>query len=332
MTPVSLVDFGSYLPDFAVGTEYYAGPDAEVSDSLMFRAPKSRRLVSAEETGAQMAVKAARPMLDRLAAQGETGIDMVLTNVALPDRIFTGAGAEIVHRLDLDPVPEWIIDVHNGGCAAFVYLMKIAQHVIASGGARNALLIAVQNSAGQLFVQPSVRHKSHAPVPGDGCGVGFLRAGDESPILDVVTYHGVENAEDMNLSCATRKYWEPGEDEIDVGFTDSKVAKIIARGNKLVPQVAIELCDRLGTPTRDIDVLVTNQPNKMFLRNWREALQVKPERHLNTYEDYGNLFGAGIPVTLDHAVRDGSVHKGDLIVMAGFAHAGDFAAAAAVRW
>ncbi|MCI4065601.1 3-oxoacyl-ACP synthase [Micromonospora sp. R77] len=331
MRPVSLVDVGSYLPDRAVDTRYYFG-DEQVSDSLMFRAPAERRHVSPDETAASMAEKAARPMLERLAEAGETQVDVLLTNVALPDRVFTGAGADIAGRLGLDPAPEWIIDVHNSGCASFVYMMKVARQLIGSGAARTALICAVQNTAGNLFVQTDVRRRKHAPVPGDGCGVGFLRAGDESPILDVVSYQGIEYANDMELNVDTRRYWEPGEGQIDIGFTDSKVAKIIARGNKLVPQVATQVCDRIGTPTRDIDLLVTNQPNRMFLRNWREALQVKPERHVDTFDRYGNLFGAGIPVTLDHARTEGLVRKGDLVVLSAFAHAGDFAAAAAVRW
>ncbi|MEU8976109.1 3-oxoacyl-[acyl-carrier-protein] synthase III C-terminal domain-containing protein [Streptomyces monashensis] len=84
--------------------------------------------------------------------------------------------------------------------------------------------------------------------------------------------------------------------------------------------------------TGDIDVLITNQPNRTSLRNWQEALQLPAERHLNTFDQYGNLFGAAIPITLDHAIRSGRVKDGDLVVPAGLAHAGDFAGAAAVRW
>jgi 3-oxoacyl-[acyl-carrier-protein] synthase-3 len=331
-TPVSLVDVGSYLPEQEVGIDFYGGGDSKVSESLMFRAPRSRRHIAPDDDAAGMVAKAAGPMLERLRADGDVTVDVLLTNVALPDRAFTGAGADIARVLGLRPVPEWIIDVHNGGCASFMYMMKIAKRIIEDGDARTALVCNVQNTAGQIFAQPGVRRRSHAPVPGDGCGVGFLRAGDESPIIDVVTRHTVEYAPDMDLSSDTRRYWESGDGEVDVTFTESKVAQIIARGNKLVPAVVTELCDRLDTPTTDIDVLVTNQPNRMFLRNWREALQLGPERHLDTFDRYGNLFGAGVPVTLDQARRDGRLGKGDLVVLAGFAHAGDFAAAAAVRW
>ena len=68
------------------------------------------------------------------------------------------------------------------------------------------------------------------------------------------------------------------------------------------------------------------------MSNWREELGVPAERHLDTFDQLGNLYGAGVPVTFAHALRDGRVRDGDLVVLAGFAHAGDFAAAAALRW
>jgi 3-oxoacyl-[acyl-carrier-protein] synthase-3 len=129
-----------------------------------------------------------------------------------------------------------------------------------------------------------------------------------------------------------RKYWEPGRSQVRIGFTEAGVSKVLARGNRLVPEVVTALCRRLGVATGDIDVLITNQPNRTFLRNWREALGLPAERHLDTFDRCGNLFGAALPVTLDHAVRAGRVRDGDLVVLAAFAHAGDFAGAAAVRW
>ena len=91
---------------------------------------------------------------------------------------------------------------------------------------------------------------------------------------------------------------------------------MLARGNRQVPEVALAVCDRIGLPAKDIDLLVTNQPNRAFLRNWREALELPKERHRDTFEECGNLFGAGIPVNLDHAISDGQVKAGDVVMMA----------------
>ena len=64
-------------------------------------------------------------------------------------------------------------------------------------------------------------------------------------------------------------------------ITDPRIqAKVLARGNRQVPEVALAVCDRIGMQSKDLDLLVTNQPNRVFLRNWREALEVPRERHV----------------------------------------------------
>ena len=107
---------------------------------------------------------------------------------------------------------------------------------------------------------------------------------------------------------------------------------MLARGNRQVPEVALAVCDRIGVKSKDLDLLLTNQPNRVFLRNWREALELPRERHRDTFDDCGNLFAAGIPINLDRAITEGQLKAGDVVMMAAFAHAGDFAGAAAVRW
>jgi 3-oxoacyl-[acyl-carrier-protein] synthase-3 len=83
---------------------------------------------------------------------------------------------------------------------------------------------------------------------------------------------------------------------------------------------------------KDIDVLVTNQPNPVFLRNWRESLQLAPEDHVHTFEEHGNLFGAAIPISLERAAALGKLTPGANVVLGGFSHAGDYAGAAVLTW
>jgi len=229
--------------------------------------------------------------------------------------------------------PNWVLDLHNGGCAAFVLGLKVARQLLASGQGRTALIAVAQNAAGQIFDQPGVRRKAQSSVPGDGAAVGLVTVSDESPILDIECRTYGEYAGDMTLVIdPLRKWWQPGPGEACIGFTETNIAKVLARGNQQVPEVALAVCDRIGLSSKDIDLLVTNQPNRVFLHNWREALEVPESRHLDTFDECGNLFGAAIPINLDHAISEGQVKAGDIVMMAAFAHAGDFAGAAAVRW
>jgi 3-oxoacyl-[acyl-carrier-protein] synthase-3 len=209
----------------------------------------------------------------------------------------------------------------------------MAANLLESGQGRSALIAVAQNAAGQIFDQPTVRRKAQAAVPGDGAAVGLVTVSDESPILDMECRTYGEYAGEMTIAVdPPRKWWQPGSGEGYIGFTESKITKVLARGNRQVPEVAYAVCDRIGLKPKDIDLLVTNQPNRVFLRNWRDALELPEERHRDTFDECGNLFAAGIPVNLDRAIADGQVKKGDVVMMAAFAHAGDFAGAAAVRW
>jgi len=330
---VSLIDVSTYLPGEPVSADYYAqfAESDDLRDNVMFRAPKFRHHVAEDETAIDMVERAAAGLVERHGHDTIAGADILITHTQMPDMPFYGGGGGMAHRLGMKP--NWVLDLHNGGCAAFVLALKVARNLIESGEGRTAVIAVAQNAAGQIFDQPTIRTKAQSSVPGDGAAVGLVTLSDESPILDIECRTYGEFAGDMTLAVdPPRKWWQPGPGEGCIGFTESKITKVLARGNRQVPEVSYAVCDRIGVKPKDLDLLVTNQPNRAFLRNWREALELPAERHRDTFEDCGNLFAAGIPVNLDRAITDGQLKRGDIVMMSAFAHAGDFAGAAAVRW
>jgi 3-oxoacyl-[acyl-carrier-protein] synthase III len=331
--PVSLIDVSSYLPGEPIGADYYAqfAESDDLRDNLMFRAPKFRHHVAEDETAIDMVERAAEGLVARHGPDAITNVDVLITHTQMPDMPFYGGGGGMAHRLGMRPSA--VLDLHNGGCAAFVLALQVAKQLLSSGELKTALIAIAQNAGGQVFDQPAVRRKPQASVPGDGAAVALVTLSDRSPILDVETRTYGEYAGDMTIAVdPPRKWWQPGAGELHIGFTESKITKVLARGNREVPEVVLAVCDRIGMQPKDLDLLITNQPNRVFLRNWREALELPNERHLDTFDDYGNLFAAGIPINLDRAITDGQLRAGDVVMMAAFAHAGDFAGAAAVKW
>jgi len=330
---VSLIDVSTYLPGEPIGADYYAqfAESDDLRDNIMFRAPKFRHHVAPDESAIDMVERAVQGLIERHGHDAIEAADVLITHTQVPDMAFYGEGGGIAHRLGMRP--SWVLDLNNGGCAAFVLALNVARKLLSSGDGHTALIAIAQNAGGQFFDQPTVRRKAQSAVPGDGAAVGLVTLSDQSPILDIECRTYGEYAGEMTLSFdPPRKWWAAGPGEGSIGFTESKITKVLARGNRQVPEVALAVCDRISLPPKDIDLLVTNQPNRVFLRNWREALELPKERHRDTFDECGNLFGAGIPVNLDRAISDGQVEAGDIVMMAAFAHAGDFAGAAAVRW
>jgi 3-oxoacyl-[acyl-carrier-protein] synthase-3 len=326
---ISLAGTASYLPEKVVENDFFG--DEDTPRAAMFRGAKTRHHVAQGETAAQMMMHATRKLFERLNLDPHKDIDLILTNVTVPDMPMLGSGASLARALGA--APQQILDVHNCGCVSFVFMMQMARALMTSTGARTALIGNVQNAGGRVFCHPDNRKKPQSAIPGDGCGVGLLVAGGESPIRSIVTRSFPEFADDMRaVSDDGQPWWEPRTTPLYIDFNEARMASIVARGNRLVPDVIRAACKQAEITSQDIGVLLTNQPHPIFLRNWREALQVKREQHVDTFSEHGNLFGAALPISFERALDTGKIARGTKVVFGGFSHAGDYSAAAVVDW
>lgn len=332
MKTISLVGAASYMPERIVGNEYFlANGEREGDVPIMFRGVKQRHHVARDESAASMILRASRRLAERLNLDLQKDVDLLLTNVTVPDMPFLGCGPAVSHQLGLRP--KAVFDLHSGGCVAFVTMLELAQSLMSTHGYRSALLCNVQNSGGRLFSQEENRVRKQARIPGDGCGVGYVVANAECPVRSIVVKNYGEYAHDMNIvkddgTC----WWEPSLRAGYVDFNETKIAEITNRANRIVPDVLREACLRAEVAVKDVGTLITNQPNRLFLRNWREAMQIPADRHVQTFERHGNLFGAALPICVEEALNTGRLVANSHLLMGGFSHAGDYAAAAVVHW
>ena len=329
MAPISIAGVASHFPDQLIDNQYFFD-ESTGKKPIMFRGSKSRYHLSPEDTSADMIEKAAKKLSAKLDFD-MAEVDIILTHVTLPDLPFTGCGADVARRLGAKS--KWVVDVNSAGCVSFVYMMALAQSLKTTSNAKTALICNVQTAAGRIYSHPKNRTNAQASVPGDGCGVALLVADDSRPVKAIVTKCCPEFSGDMTVASDDgRKWWEPGEVPFHIDFSEAKVAKVFARGNRMVPEVIHATCDEAQMKLTDIDALVTNQPNPIFLRNWREACLLPKEAHVQTFEEHGNLFGAALPICLERGLETGQIKDNDNVVLAGFSHAGDFAAGAVVEW
>lgn len=330
MTTMSLLGAASYMPQNIVDNSFFEVDEAG-AEQMMFMGTRSRHHMDPDESAVSMIEKATRKVCENHGLDPAKDIDIILTNVTIPDMPFTGCGAEVVSALGCKP--QWVLDVGNSGCVSFVYMMGVAQSLMATSDAKTALICNVATAGQRCFSLEGNRNRAQAAVPGDGCGVALFVKGGNSPIKSIVTECFGENASDMKIQAEDgRNWWEPGSVPFHIDFNRRKVGAIVSRGNRLVPEAIMKACKEAGIKTSDIETLITNQPNPVFLRNWREAVQVPKEKHVYTFRDHGNLFGAAMPVCLAKAEEEGRLKKGDHLVIGGFSHAGDYAGAAVIEW
>lgn len=329
MINLSIKDIECYMPENIVFNDYF-GDQANASKNIMFSGTKERRHFKKGELASDHMALCAQKLIENNELDAKENIDMIVSNVSCPDQIFTGAGAIVNKKIKANA--KYIFDLHNTGCVSFIYMLDLVKTYMIVHGVKSALICNSQTSGGRIFGQDDTRQLAQSCIPGDGTSVAYITNDSQNLVSHIKMEIFPEFAEDMYANYGEKSHWERRDTTGCIDFTESKSAEIITRGNRMVPKMIYDVCDSAKIKTTAIDYLITNQPNKIFLRNWREAAQLTPDRHLDTFDQYANLFGAGIPVTLSENMKKGTFKKGDLICLAGFSHAGDFAASCLVNW
>ena len=85
-----------------------------------------------------------------------------------------------------------------------------------------------------------------------------------------------------------------------------------------VPQCIEEALSDAGLTVPDIDLFVLHQANARIIDAVAKRLHADRDKFPTNLERVGNLSSASIPVLLDELNRQGKLHRGDRIVLAGF--------------
>jgi 3-oxoacyl-[acyl-carrier-protein] synthase-3 len=99
-----------------------------------------------------------------------------------------------------------------------------------------------------------------------------------------------------------------------------------------VPDAVARCLEQARMSPGDVNLLITHQPNQLFLKEWRDRIGIRPPRTHDTLERYGNLFQGSIPITLADALEQGRVRRGDIVALATFSNGGDFVSAMILSW
>jgi 3-oxoacyl-[acyl-carrier-protein] synthase-3 len=326
---ISLIDIEELMPENIIYNDYFGEVEVRRTNR-MFSGTDERRHIGRNEFASDYLSIATKRLVERLGINAATEIDMIVTNVSIPDEPFTGCGAVINKKIGGHA--KWIFDIHNTGCISFLYLTDLVHTYMTAKNVKHAIICVAQTAGGRIFGQDDTRQLAQAAIPGDGFAVAYVTNNEERPFLTFEFENYPEFSEDMKTTCKGKHWWESRDTTGSIDFNEDKSAMIIGRGNKAVPKMIKKVCDNININHSEINYLVTNQPNTFFLRNWREAISLPKERQLQTFDKYANLFGAAIPVNLATFIKNKTIKPGDLICMAGFSHACDYSGASLIRW
>ena len=262
---------------------------------------RSRYLAGEDETTASLAADAARKALAH-ADVNASAIDLIVLATATPDQTFPSSATKVQAALGIDDCIAF--DVH-AVCTGFLYALSVADSMIRSGNAKNALVIGSETFSRILDWED----RATCVLFGDGAGALVLSAADGDSGILATKLHADGRHNDLLF--------------VDGGpSTTGTVGKLRMKGREVFRHAVVnlagvlgEVLEAAGLTAADVDWVVPHQANARILDATAKKLGLPAEKVVVTVDEHANTSAASVPLALDTAVRDGRIQRGDIVVL-----------------
>src|SRR6266478_4980840 len=199
--------------------------------------------------------------------------DLLGVSCIFTDTFWPGIGPAIQHRVGARNATIMNIDT---SCSSYLSGLNAARAYIESEQCRKVAVVTVTNFISRLTEHQ--KKKSGAPL-GDGASATLVAAGTSSFLASYERSHGEHYGlfrfEPDLVNGVFRNYWERGCGPITVNFSVEMIDKIRENATRLVPEAVLECLRRAGITTAEVDLLITHQPNDLFLDDWRSRIGIQ---------------------------------------------------------
>lgn len=266
---------------------------------------RARHIAGDGETTRSLGAEAARRALAH-AGLGADEVDLIVVATSTPDRTFPATAALI--QADLGVVKGAAFDV-QAVCSGFVYALSVVDALIKAGQARCALVIGAETFSRIL----DWTDRTTCVLFGDGAGAMVLvaeRHADvpSSPGLLVSRLHADGRFHD-------KLFVDGGPSTTGtVGHLRMEGREVFKHAVVNIAAVMEEAMAAAGVTASEIDWFVPHQANRRILEGTARKLGIRQDRIVITLDRHGNTSAASIPLAFDLAVRDGRIHKGELVL------------------
>jgi len=321
--------------------EYYLPKAKLTNDDLALEFPEwpvekiqaktgitARHIAGPDECSSDLGTAAAQKLFASGACTSEQ-IDYLLFCTQSPDYFLPTTACVMHEKLGL-PATCGALDF-NLGCSGFVYGLGLAKGLIESGQASNVLLITAETYS--KFIHP--RDKSVRTIFGDAAAATLIRgvpASDLGPEEDWIGpfIFGTDGTGADNLIVHTggmRQRWSSGtgavgrDEQGNLRTPDSLYmngSEIFTFTLRVVPDSVRALLKRSQKRLEDIDLFVFHQANEYMLEHLRRKLKLPEKKFYIAMRHCGNTVSSTIPIALKHALDEGKLRPGNLVMLAGF--------------
>ncbi|MDR0770154.1 MAG: ketoacyl-ACP synthase III [Burkholderiales bacterium] len=315
-----IIGTGSYLPEKIVTNDDLSKTLDTDDEWIQSRTGiRQRHIAAPEQETSDLALMASQRALAS-AGLAADDIDLIVVATTTPDMLFPSTACILQDKLG----------IHNGSaafdvqavCSGFIFALATADRMVASGMAKNALVVGAEVMSRIL----DWNHRNTCVLFGDGAGALVLQASETPGILSAHLHSEGQHRHILNAPGQIRDGRIHGSPYIhmDGGAVFRFAVRVLAEST-------LEALAHNGLQPADIDWLVPHQANARIMDATAKKLGVPPEKVIHTVSGQANTSAASIPLAIDYGARHGCFKPGQLLALAAVG-AGFSWGASLVRW
>jgi 3-oxoacyl-[acyl-carrier-protein] synthase-3 len=238
-------------------------------------------------------------------------IDVIIVGTVTPDMLFPSTACLVQDKIGATRA--WGFDL-SAACSAFTYSLTVGAQLVASGAARNALVIGADVMSSII----DYTDRATCVLFGDGAGAVVLGPASD-PNLGIIDFeHKIDGSGASALCMPAGGSRRPASHQT----VDDRL-HFVKQDGQTVYKFAVrntgEICERLlqrNNITGDaLDLFVSHQANKRIIMSAAERIGMPEEKVVINIDRFGNTTAATIPLALNDAVNAGRLKKGDLVLL-----------------
>ena len=329
MKSIRILGTGSYLPS-RILTNYdleKSGLNTTHEWIVQRTGVSERRIAEADQTASDLGYQASLKALE-MAGMGAEEIDLMIVATITPDTCCPSAANWLQAKLD---APRAVTFDVTAACSGFIFGLNVAEQYLKNKTYKNVLVVASEIMSRTL----NWKDRSTCILWGDGAGAAVVTQGGTShQILSTHIHTDGANGQDLLMPGGGSKTTPINHDSVDKGLHYLNMIEA-----NLSFRVAVRrFIESIKEPIeynhldlKDVNWIIPHQANIRMFQNIAKSLKIPFERFYLTLHKYGNISSASCAISLDEAVRDGSIQSGNLVCLPVFG-GGLTWGSALIRW
>lgn len=313
METIRILGTGSYVPSKILTNHDLVAMGLDTTDEWIVKRTgiRERRIADPDVATSDLGYEAAVRALE-MAALSPGEIDLIVVATITPDTCCPSAANWLQARLD---APRAVTFDITAACSGFVFGLNIAQQYLTNRTVKNVLVVAAEVMSRTV----NWKDRSSCILWGDGAGAVVLALGKEGPeVLSTHIHSDGENGQDLLLPGGGSKTTPISHESVEKGvhFLTLIEANLSFRvAVRYFMESIKEAVEYNHVPLEEIAWIIPHQANIRMFQHISGSMRIPFEKFYLTLEKYGNISSASCAISLDEAVRDGSIQPGDYICM-----------------